>query len=45
MVFKATFNNSLAISRWSGLLWRTPKYPEKTIDLSFLTILVVTGTD
>jgi hypothetical protein len=34
MVFNATFNDNLVISRWSGLLWRTPEYLVKTVDLS-----------
>jgi hypothetical protein len=34
MVFNATFNDILVISRWSGLLQRTPDYLEKTVDLS-----------
>jgi hypothetical protein len=31
MMFNATFNNASIIS------WRTPEYPEKTIDLSQVT--------
>ena len=32
MVYNATFNNILVISRWSFYLWRKSEYPEKTTD-------------
>ena len=38
-VFKATFNNILAISWWIVLLVEEPEYPEKTIDLAQVTDL------
>ena len=37
MVFNATFNYISVILRWSVLLVRKPKYPEKTTDLLQVT--------
>jgi len=40
VVFSATFNNISVISWRSVLLVRKPEYPEKTTDLSQVTLVV-----
>jgi hypothetical protein len=44
MVFNTTFNNISAISWWSAFWWRKPEDPEKTTDLSQVTIFLINKT-